>query len=695
MTTTIEDMEVCHHAEGGFCHPNDVRGHCTPLQTTYSCLKFQTLSQEVHIEGTRVKRARALMGTYSLACVSGPIDIGADVKVWRGTGPSQLIDNSACFLDGRAIYAHQDDANVVMWYGVQSALGGPQRLKGSVYSDVGPAWNVGSIERVCTAEGKCRLSAVPYLRAHDTAYLPEQIGWKFSSRWERAPGDSDWLAWNPTSECWVHDGGVRTQLGAMPQTLEGLYIQCVLGAVVGAFLALEHPLSGRVRSVCSALIPSSVRALLPPGALTLVAFLTLGGLGGYLRAHLGRQEQLAIFAPAAAAALGYGALAALDTLQQMERRKKLESALVLVHNAESIGGGGGGGGGGGDWVRRGGVHDHGGIGGGRSWSEPRAVHGGGAGPYTPLVENELETAGAVGGHSPEASHRSPNSPDSPAFAVGDKVVALDSIASQNVPASYAGASGIVVNTDRPHGRFDAIVCFDADRHTGKTWVVPFAHMRLVSLPPGSQPVARPPRHQAALGAPSAAQLQFSPALAANRASEEIEIEIDLTVAVPRSTRGFITPLRQQLDTAAEPTYNDEGESFISNTWEGGAAVVESSPIDEMHTKHVHSAPATLVKLPESQILHLASERAPALVEYAVQVGHLDHETVRLAREFQPRSALQLLSDPSFAVDLKAVPPEQRASLAVSVSQFEMQKKALAQVSSLDCTGVRLSASASI
>ena len=115
----------------------------------------------------------------------------------------------------------------------------------------------------------------------------------------------------------------------------------------------------------------------------------------------------------------------------------------------------------------------------------------------------------------------------------------------------------------------------------------------------------------------------------------------------------------------------------------------------MHTKHVHSAPATLVKLPESQILHLASERAPALVEYAVQVGHLDHETVRLAREFQPRSALQLLSDPSFAVDLKAVPPEQRASLAVSVSQFEMQKKALAQVSSLDCTGVRLSASASI
>jgi hypothetical protein len=45
----------------------------------------------------------------------------------------------------------------------------------------------------------------------------------------------------------------------------------------------------------------------------------------------------------------------------------------------------------------------------------------------------------------------------------------------------------------------------------------------------------------------------------------------------------------------------------------------------------------------------------------------------------------LLSDPSFAVDLEAVPPEQRASLAVSVSQFEMQKKALAQVSSLDCT----------
>jgi hypothetical protein len=266
------------------------------------------------------------------------------------------------------------------------------------------------------------------------------------------------------------------------------------------------------------------------------------------------------------------------------------------------------------------------------------------------------------------------------------VVALDSIASQNVPASYAGASGIIVNTDRPHGRFDAIVCFDVDRHTGKTWVVPFAHMRLLSQPPGSQPVARPLRHQAALGAPSAAQQQFSSALAATRASEEIEIEIDLTVAVPRSTRSFITPLRQQLDTAAEPTYNDEGESFIPNTREGGVAVVESSPIDEMNMKHVQSAPAaTLVKLPESQILHLASERAPALVEYAVQVGHLNHETVRLAREFQPRSALQLLSDPSFAVDLEAVPPEQRASLAVSVSQFEMQKKALAQVSSLDCT----------
>ena len=100
-----------------------------------------------------------------------------------------------------------------------------------MYADNGAAWNVGSIERVCTEEDECRLSAVPHLRVHDSAYLPEQIGWKFSTLWQRGVGDSAWLAWDASASCWVHDGGVRTQAGSMPLTSERLALYCVLGAV--------------------------------------------------------------------------------------------------------------------------------------------------------------------------------------------------------------------------------------------------------------------------------------------------------------------------------------------------------------------------------------------------------------------------------------------------------------------------------
>lgn len=254
---------TCLRAAGGFCHPSDVRGHCL-LKPEFECLGFQALSGDVHLVGTHVASARPFMGTYSLVCLNGPVEIGADIKVWRDSAEPRLVDNSACFLGGRAIYAHVDDSSQVMWYGDQTALGGPHRLRGSVYADNGAAWNVGSIERVCTEEDECRLSAVPHLRVHDSAYLPEQIGWKFSTLWQRGVGDSAWLAWDASASCWVHDGGVRTQAGSMPLTSERLALYCVLGAVVGAFLGLEHPIANRLRGG-GRVLQRAVEGLFPLG----------------------------------------------------------------------------------------------------------------------------------------------------------------------------------------------------------------------------------------------------------------------------------------------------------------------------------------------------------------------------------------------------------------------------------------------
>ena len=98
----------------------------------------------------------------------------------------------------------------------------------------------------------------------------------------------------------------------------------------------------------------------------------------------------------------------------------------------------------------------------------------------------------------------------------------------------------------------------------------------------------------------------------------------------------------------------------------------ASPPGSAHPDRL--AVTQLTQLPTAQILQMAAARAPALVDYAVQVGHLDQETVRTAREFQPRSAVEILGDPSFAADQA----EARATLAVAVSQHEMQIKALAQ-----------------
>lgn len=242
MDATAEVGERCVPAPGGYCHPSDVRSKCL-WSTTYDCLEFQHMAPVVHLAGSSTKDARAFVGTYQVAC-----RLGASVRVRR---TNFLIDDPACFHGGRALYTHNDDSNIVLWYGKQDSLGGPYRQQGSVYADPGEAWNIGRIERGECDEGgsECRLVAQAVLRAHDKTYLPEQIGMRFASSWERGSSDG-WLAWDASVKCWVREPKLSTAAGPLPLTLESVIATCVVAGVIGTFLALKHPVSYKLRFVC-------------------------------------------------------------------------------------------------------------------------------------------------------------------------------------------------------------------------------------------------------------------------------------------------------------------------------------------------------------------------------------------------------------------------------------------------------------
>ena len=234
--------EECRRAPGGFCHPTDTWKYCL-VHTAHQCLVYHRLTPTIHLTGSTVASIQRLMGTFDLACLASAVDAGADVRL-RPSG--EFGADRACMTRNRAMYVNRDDPTVVLWYGPQDALGGAVSLHGSVYADeTRQAWNVGRIQQICSGSGNCRLGAEALVRAHSSAFIPEQIDYSWGGEaWTPTP--ATWLAWDGASQCWVHDH-VHCATGRLPLapsvSLGGI---ALLGVLCGAFLALDHPLARRL-----------------------------------------------------------------------------------------------------------------------------------------------------------------------------------------------------------------------------------------------------------------------------------------------------------------------------------------------------------------------------------------------------------------------------------------------------------------